>query len=581
MKNFSTLCELISFQAASFNNPTALNFKKNSADFTSFSNADFAKNIFHFACGLREIGLGKNHTFANISYQNPIWLISDLGAILAGATTVPIFSNISQENLFFEISDAKVGYIFTDNLEIFSLLKKEKPNLKIITYGLGAACGISFESLLEIGKKAAEEKKYDFDSLSKEAKPQDLATIIYTSGSTGRPKGVELTHHNLASQIKSTAEFFPLQQSDVILSFLPLAHIFERMVMMFYLTQGASIYFVDDVKNLGNFLRELRPTLMTSVPRMLEKVFARIKEGISQANFIKKFLGTKALQRAICKDPQAAKNLCDKIYDALIYKKFRAALGGKMRMVICGGAALSLDLQHFYQNIGVNLFCGYGLTETSPVIAANSPKAHKLGTVGKTFPQVEIKISADGELLVRGPNVMRGYFNDAAKTAESLENGWFKTGDIAEIDAEGFLKITGRKKEIFKNANGKFVSPILIEQKLVQEIGFLIGAIAIAEGRKFTSALLFPDFEILKKTKKKFNFSGSDEEFFASEFLQNHVAQKIQKINQKLDHWEQVQKFKVITKPISIESGDITPSMKLKRKTLEEKFKNEIENFYQ
>jgi long-chain acyl-CoA synthetase len=581
MKNFSTLCELVSIQASTFNNPRVLNFKRNSAEFISFSNQDFAKNVFHFACGLREIGLEKNQTFANISYQNPIWLIADLGAILAGATTVPIFSNISQENLFFEISDAKVGYVFTDNLESFSLLKKEKPELKIITYGLGEACGISFESLLELGKKAALEKKYDFDSLSNEVKPQDLATIIYTSGSTGRPKGVELTHQNLVSQIKATAEFFPLQQSDIVLSFLPLAHIFERMVMMFYLTQGASIYFVDDIKNLGNFLREVHPTLMTSVPRMLEKVFIRIKDGTNQANFIKKYLGTKALQRAIYKDPQDAKNFCDKIYDALIYKKFRAALGGRMRMVICGGAALSLDLQRFYQNIGVNLFCGYGLTETSPVISANCPKAHKFGTVGKSYPQVEIKISADGELLVRGPNVMRGYFNDAKKTAESLENGWFKTGDIAEIDAEGFLKITGRKKEIFKNANGKFVSPILIEQKLVQEIGFLIGAIAIAEGRQFTSALLFPDFEFLEKTKKKFNFSGSDEEFLATKILQNHVAQKVEKINKNLDHWEKIQKFKIIANPISIESGDITPSMKLKRKTLEEKFKNEIENFYQ
>ena len=607
MKNFSTLSELISFQASNFKNPSAFNFKEN-GELKSFSNQEFYEKIFHFACGLCELGLQKGQSFANYSYQNPIWLIADFGAILAGAVTVPIFHNISQENLLFEIRDADVKFIFTDNRDYFSSIKNENLDLKIITYGEqilkqvqddSVLCSelshrhpelvsgsipnniIAFEDLILLGKKAAEEKKYDLESLQKNSLPQDLVTIIYTSGSTGTPKGVELTHHNLVSQIHDTAQFFPLSKyDDVILSFLPLAHIFERMVMMFYISQGVSIYFSDDIKNVGNSLREFHPTLMTAVPRVLEKVYTKIKDGVDSASFLKKFIGKKALQRAMTKDFYAPKNFCDKIYDAVIYKKFRFALGGKMRMIICGGAALSPELELFYRNIGVNLFCGYGLTESSPVLTANCPKNFKLGTVGKKFPAVELKISGDGELLARGPNIMCGYHNQPQKTAETIVDGWLKTGDLAQIDSEGFVKIIGRKKELFKNANGKYVSPVPIEQKLLQELGFLLGAIVIAEGQKFTSAVLFPEFELLKKFKVKFNFTQSDEDFLRSEILQKFVQKKIDQINSHLNHWEQIQKFHIAIEPISIESGEITPSMKLKRNLLEEKYKQVVEEFY-
>ncbi len=556
-KTFLTLSELISFQASNFNNPHALNFKDEGV-LRSFSNQEFQEKIFHFACGLREIGLQKGDSLANHSYQNPIWLIVDLGAILAGAVTVPIFENISQEHLEYEISDAQVKFIFNKKREIEIIETK-----KII----------SFADLIFLGANV--KKKYDFTS-----SPQDLATIIYTSGSTGKPKGVELTHDNLISQIKATEQFFPLSHDDVILSFLPLAHIFERMVMMFYISQGVSIYFADDIKNVGNCLREFHPTLMTSVPRVLEKVFVKIKDGIESANPLKKFLGRKALKRALLKNAEEPKNLFDKIFDLLVYKKFRNAIGGNMRMIICGGAALSPDMERFYSNIGINLFCGYGMTESSPVLSTNCPQGYKFGTVGKKFPEIELKISEDGELLARGPNIMRGYHNQPQKTAETIRDGWLATGDLAVIDAEGFVKIVGRKKEIFKNSNGKYISPVPIEQKLVQELGFLLGAIVIAEARKFTSALLFPEFENLQKFKENFSFLGSDEEFLTSEILQKFVAKKIANINLKLDHWEQVQKFHIVTDSISIKSGEVTPSMKLKRSLLEEKYKKEIEEFY-
>lgn len=579
MLNFSTLSDLVAFQAVNFNNPNALNFKKDGA-WKSFSNQEFSEKAFHFACGLAENGVKKGEVIANYSYQNPIWLIVDLGSILAGCVTVPIFENISKENLSYEISDANVSLIFTDKKDFLDESFFYKKQLKIISYGFESPDSLSFEAILEKGKQAAEFGKYNLQNFLSAAKPDDLATIIYTSGSTGMPKGVEITHQNLVSQIKDAAQFFPLNNQDIALSFLPLAHIFERMVMMFYISRGVSVYFCDDVKNIGAMLKEVKPTLMTCVPRVLEKVFIKIRDGIEISSFFKKFIGKKALKRALIKDVNAEENFLDKIFDKLIYQKFRLAMGGNMKMIICGGAALSLELQRFYRNSKIEIYCGYGLTETSPVLAVNYASYNKIGTVGLKFQSVELKVASDGELLAKGANVMRGYHNQEKLTQESFVDGWFKTGDLAKIDSEGFVTIIGRKKELFKNSNGKYISPTPIEQKLMQELGFLLGALVIAEGRKFTSVLLFPEFELITKLKNKFNFSGSDEEFLKSEILQKFCAEKIAKINKHLNHWEEVQKFYIIADEISIESGEITPSMKLKRNILEKKYKEIIEGFY-
>jgi len=578
-KNFSNLAELLVYQGNNFNNNKALNFKEKNI-LKSFSNKDFLDKSFYFACGLKELGLEKNFTIANYSYQNPIWLIADLGSILAGAITVPIFHNISKENFLHEIKDAKIKYLFTDNSQIIEILESENLSLKIISYGFSNKNSISFEDLINLGFKAYEAGKYSLSNLVANINANDLVTIIYTSGSTSKPKGVEITHQNLISQIFDSKQYFPLYENDIVLSYLPLAHIFERMVMMYYISCGVSIYFVDDIKNVGVFLREFSPTLMTTVPRMLEKVYARINDGIDSANLFKKIIGSLALKRAFTKNPQQKINLIDKIFDRIIYQKFRLALGGKMRMIICGGASLSNDLEKFYWNIGVNIYCGYGLTEASPVLATNCPSQYKIGTVGKAFPSVKLKLGDDGELFGSGLNIMQKYHNLENETKETIDNGWLKTGDLAEISDDGFVKIIGRKKELFKNAYGKYVRPIPIEQKLIQEIPFLQGSLVIAENKKFTSALLFPDFELVLKLQKKHNFIGSIEDFLNSEIIKKFVSKKINKINNILDHWEQLKKFHIILQPISIESGEITPSMKLKRNVLEKKFNDVIESIY-
>ena len=573
MNNFKTLSELL-IEAAKFNNPRVLNYKKNEI-WKSFSSQEFLQNSFYFACALREMGFKKGQTFANFSYQNPIWLMVDFGALLAGATTVPIFHNISKENLFYQIDDANCDFIFVDNLQNLQYCQ-EKSVKNIIVESLDFKGLIDFDGMILLGKE--NHKKYDIKDFVNSANPQDLATIIYTSGSTGKPKGVELTHDNLVSQIKATQKCFPLDKSDKVLSFLPLAHIFERMVMSFYITQNVEIYFANDVKNVGVLLKEVRPSLMTVVPRVLEKTFAKIKENVENSDSWKKIIAQKALKYALNKYPN--KYLIKYLFDNVVYKKFREALGGNIKMLICGGAPLSQEMEVFYKNIGINLYCGYGLTETSPVLAVNYKNSYKFGTVGKSFPGVELKIAPDQELLARGSGVMRGYHNQPQKTAEVFEDGWFKTGDLAQIDDDGFVKITGRKKELFKTANGKYVRPIPIEQKIMQEIGFLIGALIIAEGKKFTATLLFPDFDLIEKFKKKFNFEGANQDFLKSEILQKFVDGKILQINQGLDNAEKIKKFAIIDEEVSIENGAITPSMKLKRGFLEEKYRDVIDGFY-
>jgi len=578
MKNFNNLGELIKYQYQNFNNKNFLNFKENN-EWRSFSNQDFYENIIALARGLEKLGLKRGQSVANYSYQNPIWLMVDLGSILAGAITVPIFNNISEDNLFYEIIDSDAKFFFTDNEKICTKIKEKFPEIIIIGYGFKSTLSINLEDLLKNEESAFDNNFYVEDLFAK-IKNDDIATIVYTSGSTDRPKGVEISHQALISQIKDSESFFYLDNLEVVLSYLPLAHIFERMVMMYYISKGLSIYFVDDIKNLGSFLKEIKPTIMTSVPRALEKVFARINNGVEEAKFFKKIIGKKALKRALEKDPLISKNFIDKFFDKLIYQKFRQAMGGEMRMIICGGSSLSQELERFYWNIGVKIYCGYGLTECSPVLATNAPHQHKFTSVGKAFPSVKLKIAKDGELLACGINVMKKYRNNPQKTAETFEGEWFKTGDLAQIDEEGFVKIIGRKKEVFKTSNGKFVHPVLLEQKLVQELNFLVGALVIAEGKNFVSALLFVDFDLLRNIKIKLKFDGDNNQFFDSTILKNFISQKIAIINKKLDSWEQIKKFKIIIEPISVESGEITPSLKLKRNVLEKKFALEIEEFY-
>lgn len=582
------ICDILSKQNDEFNRNDFLNFKKDD-EIKSYSNREFYNNALFFACGLREMNIDPKSFIANFSYQNPTWLIVDFGAILSGMITVPIFHNISSHNLLFQIKDANIKVIFSDDLSLIDFPEIHQLDIKIIYLNKNDLAIkkfdekklIAFDDVILLGREAINQKKYSFKSLSNQINENDLATIIYTSGSTGNPKGVELTHKNLISQIEATEKFFPLKDNDIALSYLPLAHIFERMVMMYYISQGIKIYFIDDVKKISQYLHQIRPTLMTTVPRVLEKVYLGINNKIEESDFVKKIIGKLAIKKALTKNINYPKSFIDKIYDNLVYKKFRDVFGGRVNMIICGGAMISEDMERFFRNIGLAIYPGYGMTETSPVISANCPKAYRFRTVGKPFNNVEVRINQEKELEVKGPNIMKCYHNQPELTQKIISNdGWLKTGDLAEIDNDGFIKIIGRKKELFKSAYGKYIAPVPIEQKIVQDLGFLTGAIIIAESKQFTSALLFPDFELLAKLKNKLSYNDSDQNFLESSELKDYCQEKIEDINKKLDKWEKIVKFEVIKDNISIESGEITPSMKLKRSVLEKKYQDIINNLY-
>ncbi|MFM7620767.1 MAG: AMP-dependent synthetase/ligase [Alphaproteobacteria bacterium] len=584
MNDFVNLGELLIYQAKKFNNPQAFNFKEHN-HLRSFSNQQFAEQIHCFARALQDLGLKKKQSLAIYCYQNPIWLIADFATIIAGGVSVPIFHNIAHENLLYQLKDSEVKYVFTDNPDISKILHQENFDLKIISYGFKDENSIAFEELIKTQELLIKQHDYQLLNLVKNINSQDLATIIYTSGSTGMPKGVRITHHNLISQIKDCQQFFPFGGDEIALSFLPLAHIFERMVMCYYISCGISVYFVDDIKKISNFLQEFKPNLMTCVPRVLEKVYAKIVNGVDDSSFIKKIIAKKAIKFALQKEPLAERQfffekIISKIFDLMVFKKFRNALGGRMQMIICGSASLLPELEKFYWNIGVKIYCGYGLTESSPVITANCPQSFKLGTVGKAFPSVKIKIADDHELLATGANIMQGYHHLDQETKLTIVDNYLKTGDLAEIDHDGFVKIIGRKKDLFKTSNGKYVYPVVIEQKLVQELGFLIGALVIAQNRQFVSALLFPEIEMVEKLKIKLKFKGDNQQFYQSKILNDFIESKISLINNQLDNWQQVKKFLIITQPISISSHEITPSMKLRRNIIENKFFEQINNIY-
>ena len=394
------------------------------------------------------------------------------------------------------------------------------------------------------------------------------------------PKGVELTHFNLISQLTDTALTYECDPAtDKSLSLLPLAHIFERMVMHFYLSTGMSIYFADDVKNVGNLLREVHPTIMTVVPRLLEKICFKMYQKAMQENPVKKLIVRLAFHRSHHKEPESPNTWLDNLLDKLVYCKLRASLGGKIRLMISGGAPLANDLYRFFLNIGIPLYQGYGLTESSPVICANAPGENKVGTCGKHFLHTEVKINEGGELLARGPGIMKGYHNNPTATRQMIDSdGWLHSGDLASIDDEDYITITGRIKDLAKTSTGEYISTEYIEHLLMVS-GWFDHVLIVGNSRPFVVALLMTDEASVKEFAKKYGFSTT-EEAVQSERFHKIIKQLIARIDKKLNHWGKIRDFQLITDKLSIANGELTPSMKLARELVEERFKVEIENMY-
>ncbi len=570
----NNLCEIVEYIENEIANENYLNYLED-AQWKSISSAEFVRSVHALASAFQKRGVSQGTSVAIISDSSPFWLMVDYALQCLGAVSVPIFANISSENLNFELKDAQIEYAYIASQEKYDQIASYLESMKLVLLKDIQASGNNIELWDDF---LTADISYERPNIS----PNDLATIIYTSGSTGVPKGVELSHLNIITQIKDTHECFTMEKSYKVLSFLPLAHIFERMVMSFYLTTGASIYFADDVKNVANLLKDIRPNVMTVVPRLLDKIYIKMHENAHAAKGLKWLVAWMAFSRANHKDPNRDKeNFLDRIFAKLVYSKLTDALGGELKYLISGGAPLSMAVYRFFHNIGVPLYQGYGLTETSPVICVNTPDANKVGTCGKAYAHVEVKLAEDSELLMRGESMMLGYHQQPLKTKETIdEEGWLHTGDLAEIDDEGYITILSRKKELFKTSTGKYVSAIAIEQEITAN-KWIDYAIIIADGRPFVSALVFMDETLLQAFAERKRLDGlTYEELVQHKRIQAIVFNIIKKLNLRLNHWEQIQKFYIVSDQVSIESGILTPSMKLSRKKVEEIYKHEIENFY-
>jgi long-chain acyl-CoA synthetase len=582
--SFTTLPLLVTFIHEHYQNPSHLNSLSQN-QWIPVSTEKFSETIKYLALGFHHLGLKPGDGFGVLAEPSPEWIMVDLAVMIAGGVTVPFFANVSLGNLEFEIKDSNMRYLFMAKPERWESMQLSIASLEKVVFQSPVSGSDKYLSLAQVrsrGEELARSQPGLFAELIGKVREEDLATIIYTSGSTGRPKGVEITQRNLVSQIQDASQRIPLVPGqDILLSCLPLAHIFERMVMYYYLSTGCSIYIADDVKKVGEMLPVVRPTVMTMVPRLLEKVHAKMALKASQNHGLKKILAQAAFRRALARDPGGNGGVLDRIYDRLVYAKLRQALGGRLRLIFVGGAALSKTICRFFLNAGIPVYEGYGLTEASPVVSTNSPGQRKPHTVGKSFPSVLVKISPEGEILAKGPNIMRGYHNNPDATRAVIDtDGWLHTGDKGELDAEGYLTITGRIKELFKTSNGKYVAPVPIEQALAEH-EFVDQAVVIADQRNFVSCLLVPDFEKLQHYKDTHGFGGlSDKEFLEGYFVQQEMNTLLGTVNQRLDHWEQVHKFTILPQPLTIEAGEITPKMNVCRHVVERKYQAEISRMY-
>jgi long-chain acyl-CoA synthetase len=540
---------------------------------------------------LLNLGLKKDDKIAIIAANRPEWNFTDLGALQLGVIDVPMYPTISEKDYEFIFNDAGVLYAFVGDATIYQKVRPllgRVPTLKgIYTFDKVAGADYFWSALPQpeqVQSAEIEKRKQQVDE-------EDLATIIYTSGTTGNPKGVMLTHKNIVSNIKSVKQSIPFGEGEKALSFLPLCHSFERMVFYAYLSYGIHINYAESLETIGENLKEVKPYCFTTVPRLLEKVYDKIMAKGAELTGIKKKLFFWAidvgLQYEIGKNKGLWYNLKLAIARKLIFSKWLEALGGRVQFIITGAAAMQARLITLFTAAGISVIEGYGLTETSPVLCSNrlDEKERCVGTVGMPIPGVEIKIADDGEILAKGPNIMKGYYKRPDLTAEVIDkDGWFHTGDIGtwvEHNGKKFLKITDRKKELFKTAGGKYVAPQVIENKM-KESRFIEQIMVVGgDAMKFVSALIVPCFEQIKEWAKAQGMHfDSHEQIVDNSKIKELINAEIEKYNQEFGKWEQVKKFTLLKKEWSVETGELTPTMKLKRKIIYEKYSKEIEMMY-
>ncbi len=567
---------------------------KEGGQWKKYGTKEIAATVNDLSAGLLSMGIGPNDMTAEgrdkvaiICKNRPEWLMIDMAVQQIGAVLVPIYPTINVNELEFVLNDAQVKIVFVNDEDLFLKvlsLKDRVPSLKDI-YTIEHAPNAKHWK--EVGNKATPELLTQVKPIADKIGYEDLATLIYTSGTTGTPKGVMLSHQNILSNVMASLNCFPPGENMKALSFLPLNHIFEKMVSYIYLFKGTSIYYAESLETIGENLKEVKPHMFTTVPRLLEKVYDKIMQKGSELTGIKKKLFFWAHGLAEKYEINTNQGLWYtmqlKLANKLIFNKWRAGLGDNIKCIVTGGAACQVRLIRIFTAAEIVIMEGYGLTETSPVISVNryQEDGRMFGTTGKLIDGVEVKIAEDGEVLCKGPNIMMGYYKRPDLTAEVIDkDGWFQTGDIGVMVNNKFLKITDRKKELFKTSGGKYVAPLPVENKL-KESPFIEQVMILGPERKFVGALIIPSFPNLRDWMRQNNIpDASNEELLRNEKIQLLYKDIIESFNKYFNHVEQIKKFELLPHEWSIDTGELTPKLSMKRKVITEKYKEAIERIY-
>ncbi len=561
---------------------------KEKGKWVKYSIDQYIETANNISYGLLKLGVKKGDKIATIANNRPEWNFIDMGVLQIGAVHVPIYPTISESDYKYILSHAEVKYVFVSGKELLRKIEHILPEIPSIK-GLYTFNDIEdvkhLNELIELGKRNSVHEK--LEELKAGINKDDIATLIYTSGTTGKPKGVLLSHNNLVNNVLNVYHIFPVDETSRALSYLPLSHVYERTNLYVYHIKGLSIYYAESLGTIGDNIREVQPEILTTVPRLLEKVYDKILAKGRKLKGIKKNIFFWAVNLGLKYELDGANGwwyeLQLKIANKLVFNKWREALGGKLKTIVSGGAAIQPRLNRSYTAAGIPVLEGYGLTETSPVISVNhfGKNGRKFGTVGPPLKDVQVKIAEDGEILCKGPNVMKGYYKEPELTKETIDkDGWFHTGDIGRIEPEGQLKITGRKKSMFKTAMGKYISPELIENKF-KESSFIDSIVVLGENQKFAAALIVPDFDYLKSwcAVKDIKYT-SDKEMIELPRIKKRIQKEIDNYNTSFGKTEQIMKFELMDSLWSIETGELTANMKLKRDFIFNKYKTQVDKLF-
>lgn len=591
----ATLAELFLMAAENFDRSDVLNYKSEGV-WKPISSNEVIERSENIALGLYSIGLRKGDRAAILAANSPEWTLSDAGCQFGGIIDVPIYTTLAADSVAYILKDSGTRVVFLQNKEVYDRISNifaDCPSVETLVFfdidGIDAANAISLTELEARGESLDNERPELISELVSATLPGDIATLIYTSGTTGEPKGVMLSHKNLISNVIDAAEKYSFEGRDISLSVLPLSHVFERTGMYVYFMYGMAVHYAESIEKVPDNLQEIKPTIFIGVPRIFEKVYEKARITAARSSQVRERIFDWAIDvakeyaRLSEKGEPIPMALTAKhnLADTFVYSKLRLFFGGNLRFCITGGAALSDEIYLIFTGAGIHIMQGYGLTETSPVISSNNPVNMRIGTVGKPIRNVQVRIANDGEIEVNGPGVMLGYYHKEDATREAFtEDGWFRTGDIGNIDADGFLKITDRKKELFKTSGGKYIAPSPIEQ-MIKSSRFVNQVVLVGNERKFPAALIVPNFEMLESYAelKELDLKTPDE-FCKSEKIKDLFERQVAQFTENLSQFEKVKKIALLENELTVDGGELTPTLKVKRRVVDEKYKALIDQLY-